>query len=164
MDPKIRASRLAKVLTGSQEVYHNYDYLLDKRNSKHCREYLPTPSLYMISICFRIEKNGGGGVQIHCYISRGLLLESPTRDPNSKVQLENPTRKSNSKVQLESPTRKSNSKVQLESPTRKSNSKVQLEIPTRNPNSVPSLSLIWLYIYPKIESCASICIFHFRGS
>ena len=102
--PKIRASRLGKVLTGSQEVYHNYDYLLDKRNSKHCREYLPTPSLYLISICFRIEKNGEGGGGIHCYISRGFLLESPTRDPNSKVQLE---------VQPESPTRNPNSKSQL---------------------------------------------------
>ena len=119
MDPKIRALRRGKVFTGSQEVYHNYDYLFDKRNSKHCREYLPTPSLYMISICFRYRKNGGGGgFQIHSYISRGFLLESPTRDPNSKVQLESPTRKSNSKVQLESPTRKSNSKVRLGIPTR----------------------------------------------
>ena len=135
MDPKIRALRLGKVFTGSQEVYHNYDYLLDKRNSKHCREYLPTPSLYMISICFDIEKNGGGGVQIRSYISRGFLLESPTRDPNSKFQLESPTRKSNSKVQLENPTRKSNSKVQLQNPTQKSNSIVQLESPTRKSNS-----------------------------
>ena len=45
-------------------------------------------------------------------------MGSPTRDPNSKVQLERPTRKSNSKVQLESPTRNPNSKSQLEIPTR----------------------------------------------
>ena len=134
MDHKIRALRLGKVFTGSQEVYHNYDYLLDKRNSKHCREYLPTPSLYMISICFRYRKKwggGGGGVQIRSYINRGFLLESPTPDPNSKVQLESPTRKSNSKIQLENATRKSNSKFQLEIPTRNPNSKSQLEISTR---------------------------------
>ena len=126
MDPKIRALRLGKVFTGSQEVYHNYDYLLDKRNSKHCREYLPTPSLYMISICFRYRKKWGGGPNPQLHQPR-----LPAGKSNSRSKLESPTRKSNSKVQLESPTRKSNLKTQLESPTRKSNSKSQLEIPTR---------------------------------
>ena len=128
MDPKIRALRLGKAFTGSQEVYHNYDYLLDKRNSKHCREYLPTPSLYMISICFRYRKNCGGGRGPNPQLHQPRL---PAGKSNSRSKLESLTRYPNSKVQLESPTRK---------PTRKSNSKVQLEIPTRNPNSAPSLS------------------------
>ena len=131
MDHKIRALRLGKVFTGSQEVYHNYDYLLDKRNSKHCREYPPTPGLYMISICFRYRKKWGGGGSKSAVTS--------TEASCWKVQLQIQTRKSNSKVRLESPTRKSNSKMQLESPTRNSNSKSQLEIPTRNPNSKSQL-------------------------
>ena len=162
MDPKIRALRLGKVFTGSQEVYHNYDYLLDKRNSKHCREYLPTPSLYMIFNCFRCRKNGGMGRGPNPQLHQPRLpvgksnsrskLESPTRKSNSKIQLESPTRKSNSKIQLESPTRKSNSKIQLENPTRKSNSKIQLE----NPNSksqleIPTRYLVCLLLSPPIE-------------
>ena len=103
MDPKIRALRRGKVFTGSQEVYHNYDYLFDKRNSKHCREYLPTPSLYMISICFRYRMGGGGpNPQLH-------QPRLPAGKSNSRSKLESPTRKSNSKVQLESPTRNPNS-------------------------------------------------------
>ena len=146
--------RLGKVFTGSQEAYHNYDYLLDKRNSKHCREYIPTPSLYMISICFRYRKKMGGRVpnpQLHqprlpagkC--NSRSKLESATRKSNSKIQLESPTRKSNSKVQLESPTRKSNSKSPLKSPTRKSNSKVQLEIPTRYLVCLPQYTTAQLF-------------------
>ena len=123
MDPKIRALRLGKVFTGSQEVYHNYDYLLDKRNSKHCREYLPTPSLYMISICFRYRKKWRG---------EGSKSAVTSAEASCwKVQLEIQTRKSNSKVQLENPTRKSHSKVQLESPTRNPISKSHFEIPSR---------------------------------